>query len=243
MSRLHRHRAITARQQPALFEALEYYRETKKRIEEWNKKHYSGKRFAKRKQPWYMLTTGKQYNYEERTMPYGQCVNYFRVRSEVARFNQRTGKLTRSQFLDRLIQAKVDDWERKNPRPVKHDPLQKDLFEEEFMDDWYIKRLQVREKARTFVMNMGTKVTVFARYVGDTGYPRKVAEFRSDHKVYAIENGHYTNPESMDLKKAQRIANRLCLRDSNFIAVRVTDGKQSCILCPHVLKPSKKITY
>jgi hypothetical protein len=234
MSRLHRRRAITARQESSLFEALEYYRETKKRIEEWNKKHYSGKRFAKRKQPWYMITTGKQYNYEERTMPYGQCVDYFRVRSEAARFNQRTGKLTRSQFLDRLIQAKVDDWERKNPKPIKQDSTQKDLFENEFMNEWYEKRLRAYENAKTFVCGIGTKVTIFARYVGDTGYPHKIAEFRSDHQPLLMIDGAYANRlTSKTIKKAQIIANSIDKKRNDFIAIKVVDGDQACILLPY----------
>ena len=46
----------------SLLDALEYHRELRRRMIEWNKKHYSGLNLRKRKQPWYMIISGKQYN-------------------------------------------------------------------------------------------------------------------------------------------------------------------------------------
>lgn len=77
----------------------------------------------RRKQPWYMLTRGKCYNYEQRKEPYGSRTDYFKVESEYAQLYKRiiVPKFTREELIIRLLSAKMNDWEKKDPMPSKED--------------------------------------------------------------------------------------------------------------------------
>lgn len=214
-------------------DALESYREIKAQWQKYNRKHFSVKYGRK---PWYMMTTGKQRNYEERTESYGQAVQYYPVPSEAKKFHDKNivHHMTHKEYLDRLIQAKLDDWVKKNPRPIKKDSDVQDMFESQFMVPWVQRHTEAREKIMQFVHNIGTKVQVFARYNGDTGYPRRVTEFRSDHQKLMIMDGKYANHlGSKTIQKVQRIADRLGRFDSSLIALKVVDGSQECILIPN----------
>lgn len=236
MSRLHRRRAANARQDAAISDVILYHRKIRDEWKEWNKKHYSGLRFRKRKTPWYKITSGKQWNFEERTEPYGQAVQYYRVPSEAKRFSVKTccQRMTHEQYIERLIQAKLDDWVEKHPRPIPYNPKEKDMFESFFMLPWIDEHTKARENIVNFVNNIGTKVHVFARYKGDKGYPRKIMEFHSDHQKLMILDGKYANHlGSKTVRKVQRVADRIGRFDSRLIALKIVDGNQECILIPN----------
>lgn len=224
-----------------ILSALAFHREIKEKCKLWNKQHYSGlalnpRHKYHRKKPWYMMTTGKQYNYEERTEPYGQAIQYYRVLSQAAKAYNKTviKKLTREQYKERLIQAKLNDWIRKNPCPIDIKSQQKDLFEEEYLTKWNEAKEKMLENITHIVNNLHNRVCVYARYKGDDTYSKRIMEFKSDGRNLMILNGAYANHMwSNSIKRAQKRANMLGRTNPNFVSLMVVDGKQKCILIPH----------
>lgn len=101
--------------------ASDDYKELRAARKEYLRKHFKQKK--RRKQPWYMLTRGKCYNYEERKTQYGTRTDYFRVESEYSQLYKRTivPKFTKEELTIRLLSAKMNDWEKKDPMPSKED--------------------------------------------------------------------------------------------------------------------------
>lgn len=225
----------------SLLDAIGYHREVKRKCKEWNKKHYSGLTLKghRRKKPWYMITTGKQFNYEERKMNWGAIVDYFRVPSQAAKAYDKTiiKKTTREQYKQRLIKAKLDDWIKNNPCPVDTKSIQKDLFEDEYLPKWEEAKEKALENISNIVENIGKKVVVYAHYKKDTGYNQEVMKLKSDGKKLMTLNGAYVNYASKSIRRAQKCANLLA-KDCNFVSLMVVDGNQKCILIPH--KPLNK---
>lgn len=218
-------------------EKIQYYREIRDNWKKWNKVHYSGKKHHKRKQPWYMITKGKQFNYESRTQSWGEFVNYFRVMSQAGIFNKKymNVKMTKERYETLLIQAKLIDWEKKHPRPVqrptKENP-QLDLFETEFMVPWVIEHTDAREQIEKFVKNIGNRALVYARYEGDIGYPSQIMKLRSDGHNFMSNNGNYANSVSINIRKVQRAANSLYENNPKLIALKIVDSGKECIIVP-----------
>lgn len=218
-------------------DALAPYREIKAKWQKWNKEHYRGKRHSVRKKPWYTLLSGRCFNYEERPMgENGKQVAYFRVKSEMGKFYDRTiiPKMTRTKYNDLLIEAKLKDWEKKHPRPIPKDDAQKDLFEAQFMVPWVAEHTKARERIVEFVNNIGNRAQVYARYIGDTGYPHKIMNVRSDGKPFMIIDGKYNNYESSVINRVQRAANSLHENNPRLIALKVIEGSKECIVVPHI---------
>lgn len=113
-----------------------YYKELKAKRQEYLNKNYSGRVIKghkiRRKQPWYMLTKSKCYNYEERTTTWGKMSKAFRVESEYSKIYKRTEipKLTKRESTIQLLSAKMEAWEKKNPMPSK------DMFYWQEMKPW-----------------------------------------------------------------------------------------------------------
>lgn len=113
-----------------------YYRELKAKRQEYLNKNYSGKTAkghkTRRKQPWYMLTKGKCYNYKGKTATWGKMSKTFRVESEYSKMYKCTEipKLTKGELTIRLLSARIKAWEMKNPMPPK------DMFYWQEMKPW-----------------------------------------------------------------------------------------------------------
>lgn len=204
----------------------------------WRKANYSERPRAKRKTPWYTMPGGKRlYNYETRTKAWGMQTDYFRVPSPASIYHERTigKKMTHEEYKERLIEAKLADWVKKNPRPVPKNDAQKDLFEAQFMVPWVQAHTEAREKIVKFVENIGNRVKVFARYERDTGpnmYPTKIMELRSDGKPLIEKSGYYNNQDSSVVRKVQRAANALSKQDPSLIALKIVDMDHELIVVP-----------
>jgi len=216
----------------------ETYDEVKAKYKAWNKEHYSGLKHSKRKSPWYVMTSGKQYNFETRKTSWGEHTDYFRVLSEAGKFHNlhTISKTTHEQYKERLIEAKLKDWEKKHPRPIPKDDKQKDLFEAQFMVPWVDEHTKAREEIIKFVDNIGNRAKVYARYEHDVGtnnlYPTKIMELRSDGKKLISDTGNHANFDSTVVRKVQRAANAIKAKDSKLIALKIVDKNQELIVIP-----------
>lgn len=101
------------------------FAEIKKARIEYLKNNYSGKKRRKRKTPWYMLTKGKQYNYEERKQSWGTMTNFFRVLSEQGKACLRTSLSAvqlRELYILSNVHNEVKNWEMEHPEDkTKHE--------------------------------------------------------------------------------------------------------------------------
>lgn len=214
---------------------LSTYREIKAEWQKWRKANYSGKPHSKNKTPWYTMPGGKRlYNYETRTKRWGMETAYFRVKSPADIYNKKTTipKMTRDRYNELLIEAKLKDWEKKHPRPIKKDDAQKDLFEAQFMVPWVDEHTKAREKIVDFVNNIGNRAKIFARYEGDDGYPTKIMELRSDGKKLISDSGNFPNSDSVTVRKVQRAANIISMKNPKLIALKIVDKNQELIVIP-----------
>lgn len=118
--------------------AGEYYKELKVKRQKYLNENYSGKTIkghkVRRKQPWYMLTRNKCYNYEEKKFDWGTETKAFRVESEYSKMYKciEVPKFTKEELIIRLLSAKTNNWEKKNPKPEKDG----NLFYSQQIDPW-----------------------------------------------------------------------------------------------------------
>lgn len=111
--------------------APQWYQDTKKARIDYLNQHFSKR---KKNRPWYMLTTGKCWNYEERKLSWGTETKKWKVPSEIATLNNKFTVTKATEQL--LIEHKMNRWDKRHPRPCEDD----DLFKEEFLNKWQYER-------------------------------------------------------------------------------------------------------
>lgn len=159
--------------------AGKYYKEIKAKRVTYLNEAYSGKSVKghkrRRKQPWYMLTKGKCYNYEERKTPYGTRTDSFRVKSEQKIFHDMYNipKLTKEELVTRLLSAKMQDWEKKHPKPSKDD-----LFYGQEIRPWVN---QYQQKHSQVAGSLGLLSGKVKQWVKDS-YEKYEKEMQEEHK-------------------------------------------------------------
>lgn len=141
--------------QPKIIDHIVIYNTVKNNRKVYLKTHFS---VRSKKRPWYMLTKGKCKNYEERVMSWGACVDYFKVDSEIKRYNKRTTnkQMGRAAFMESMAQYKLEKWIRKHPAPCDEN----DLFKKEFLDPWKEERDKALERFRDVVVSIYDKTVV-----------------------------------------------------------------------------------
>lgn len=219
----------------------DYYKELKAKRVAYLKSNYSGKIIKghriRRKQPWYMLTKGKCYNYEERKTSYGAATMCFKVKSESQKLYERTliPRFTREELIIRLLSAKLKDWENKNERPIPENDPQQHMFKEYSMKLWETAKEEAEKKIKAFIANIGKRVKVFARYKKDlNGYPHEIMQIKSDGSKFITDDGKFTNPKSKVVAKVQRKADVLYKENPELVALKIVDGSQECIITPRI---------
>ena len=153
--------------QPKGYSFLVNYKNIKKKREEFLKKRFSGRKNTKRKTPWYMLTGGKQYNYEERQEPWGTQTDYFRVDSEMKELAKKNGILrgVRGECkLELYTKHKLNKWIKRNPKPCDD----RDLFANQYLPEWENRKKEAETQIKNHLSFVYKK------------------EFRFDSKLAAI---------------------------------------------------------
>ena len=130
-------------------------------------------------------------------------------------------KMNRVQYMEKLVEHKLQKWEHKNPVPA-------DMFTEE-VEKWKQLRETMKERFRDFVVSIYDPLPLTGRFViakeGSATYTEeKVAEIKD-----VDGEGHRVNELPKDsklIKKAQKITNETKAKRKNLVATNLKDHKR-----------------
>lgn len=122
------------------------------------RKEYLKKNYKNYKKPWYMLVSGKQYNYEVRHESWGDYTKWYRKPSETKILHDKNinKSMNRVKYLESLVQYKLNKWIRNNPAPND----KQNLFYKEFLEDWEKERDEALEHFRDVVISIYDKTVL-----------------------------------------------------------------------------------
>lgn len=122
------------------------------------RKEYLKKNYRLSKKPWFMLVSGKQYNYETRHESWGDYTKWFRKPSETKILHDKNTKksIGRVKYMESLAQHKLNKWIRNNPKPDD----KQNLFYKEFLEDWEKERDEALEHFRDVVVSIYDKTVL-----------------------------------------------------------------------------------
>lgn len=122
------------------------------------RKEYLKKNYRLSKKPWFMLVSGKQYNYETRHESWGDHTKWFRKPSETKILHDKNTKKStgRVKYMESLAQHKLNKWIRNNPKPND----KQNLFYKEFLEDWEKERDKTLEHFRNVVVSIYDKTVL-----------------------------------------------------------------------------------
>lgn len=122
------------------------------------RKEYLKKNYRLSKKPWFMLVSGKQYNYETRHESWGDHTKWFRKPSEAKILHDKNTKKStgRVKYMESLAQHKLNKWIRNNPKPDD----KQNLFYKEFLEDWEKERDEALEHFRDVVISIYDKTVL-----------------------------------------------------------------------------------
>ena len=130
-------------------------------------------------------------------------------------------KMNKIQYCEKLVEHKLQKWERKNPVPA-------DMFIEE-VEKWKQLRETMKERFRDFVVSIYDPLPLTGRFVvakeGSATYTEEeVAEIKD-----IDGEGHRVNELPKDsklMKKAQKITNETKAKRKNLVATNLKDHKR-----------------
>lgn len=122
------------------------------------RKEYLKKNYRLSKKPWFMLVSGKQYNYETRHESWGNHTKWFRKPSETKILHDKNTKKStgKVKYMESLAQHKLNKWIRNNPKPDD----KQNLFYKEFLEDWEKERDEALEHFRDVVISIYDKTVL-----------------------------------------------------------------------------------
>lgn len=122
------------------------------------RKEFLKKNYSLSKKPWFMLVSGKQYNYETRHESWGDHTKLFRKPSETKILHDKnTNKsIGRAKYMEALVQHKLNKWIKNNPAPND----KQNLFYKEFLEDWEKERDKILEHFRDVVISIYDKTVL-----------------------------------------------------------------------------------
>lgn len=215
---------------------LVIYNTTKQKRVNYLRKKFSGKK-KNRKQPWFMLTKGKCFNFEERKEEWGQCINYYKVFSETKIFEKKNilhKKINHVEYMEGFTQHKLNKWIRHNPKPCKDD----DLFALQYIPQWEKQKEEALEHFRNIVISIYDKINIYGRYkISDRkyteGYPIKIGEIKDKNKELIDKSVNDLDESSKLLKDIRKIVYIEKLKHNNLVAgnIRDRDKKRGRLIC------------
>lgn len=220
--------------QPTNNDYIVNYTKIKNNRIEFLNNNFSGKKHKKRKTPWYMLTSGRVYNFEQHSEKFGQCVDFYRVDSETKKLNKKNTinkKLKRAEFMEAMAQHKLAKWIKKHPAPCD----ERDLFKYEFLDPWKEERDKALERFRDFVVATYCKVKLYGRFSeNDHGYSKLIGEIPIKSNELFGKKIADLSTDSVIINKACNMVNIERAKNPKFIAGRLVDpdGTHGMIIIP-----------
>lgn len=130
-------------------------------------------------------------------------------------------KMNKVQYYEKLVEHKLEKWERKNPKPA-------DMFTED-VEKWKQERETAKERFRDFVVSIYDKLPLTGRFKtkkeGQATYQEeKIAELKD-----VDGNGHRINeaPKTSKLvQKAQKVTNETKAKRQNLVCTNLKDHKR-----------------
>ena len=127
-------------------------------------------------------------------------------------------KMNRVEYMEKLVEHKIEKWERKNPQPM-------DMFTED-VERWKQERETAIERIRDFVVSVYDRLVLTGRY--------KISENKyREEKIAMIKDingeGHHVNELNKDsklLQKAQKITDETKKKKPNLVATNLKDHKK-----------------
>ena len=213
--------------QPKGYSFLVNYKNIKKKRVEFLKKCFSGRKNTKRKTPWYMLTSGKQYNYEERQEPWGTQTDYFRVDSEMKELAKKNSILrgVRGECkLELYTKHKLNKWIKRNPKPCDD----RDLFASQYLPEWEnrkkeaLQRIEKQVKA-TYVFN-SIRFRIYSDINNGSNYSQYIASIKI--KELATKSINDMDINSKPMLRIKSIVDKYHTKD--FISAQFYDKVNNC---------------
>lgn len=198
--------------------APQWYQDIKKSRIDYLNGHFSRRN---KKRPWYMLTAGKCWNYEERETSWGKETKNWRVSSEIATLNN---KFVVTKATEQLLKEhKMSRWDKRHPKPCEDD----DLFKEEFLSKWQYER-QAFEYA---VQKQLEPLTIMGRFKkeGDSFIEIPLGTIKDSR------DEHFSCEKPSKLKSQLSQIVDLYKDDDSFIAGKLYKGEE-LVLCIPSLK-------
>lgn len=122
------------------------------------RKEYLKKNYRLSKKPWFMLVSGKQYNYETRRESWGNYTKWFRKPSETKILHDKNTikPVCIAKYMESLAQHKLNKWIRNNPKPDD----KQNLFYKELLEDWEKERDEALGHFRDVVVSIYDKTVL-----------------------------------------------------------------------------------
>lgn len=201
-------------------EAPKWYQDLKKTRIDYLNKHFSKR---KKNRPWYMLTAGKCWNYEERETSWGTETKKWKVPSETATLNNKFVVTKAPEQL--LIEHKMSRWEKRHPKPCEDN----DLFKEEFLSKWEYERkafeYAVRKQLEPLIIKGRFKQK------GDSFVEIPLRTMKDTRKM----NVEFSCEKPSKIKSQLSKIVDLYKKDDSFVAGKVYKGEE-LVLCIPALK-------
>lgn len=192
------------------------------------RKEYLKKNYKNYKKPWYMLVSGKQYNYEARHESWGDYTKWYRKPSETKILHgKNTNKpMNRVKYLESLVQHKLNKWIGNNPKPND----KQNLFYEEFTKEWEAKKEKMLQHYRDVVIAIYYKLKVYGRFnINKQGYPKLIALIpNKTNELFSNKTVNDLNKDSVLLKRAKIISIKERAKNPKLIACLLEDIRGKC---------------
>lgn len=213
--------------QPKGYSLLVNYKNIKKKREKFLKNHFSGLRNAKRKTPWYMLTSGKQFNYEERKETWGTILDYFRVDSEMKELEKKNSipRGVRGECkLELYTKHKLNKWIKRNPKPCDD----RDLFADQYLPEWENRKKEAIQRIEKQVKAIYTFNPIRFRIYSDIKKGSEYSHFIADIKIKELANKSINHMDTNDkvILKIKAIIDKH--RTNDFVSALIYDKINNC---------------